>query len=88
MLDITIDQEVVRFLLLEKIEEEIKKVNTELVFWDRKELMRRTCLSWNTILSTFFYDPRFPRHKVGSKWVFPAEETKSFLLLWLSEQKD
>lgn len=86
MLDIQIDESAVRALMLQKIEEKMQEVNAELVFWDTNELKRRTCLSWNTIQERFFYDPRFPKFKVGSKWVFPAKETKDFLLTWLSEQ--
>ena len=86
MLTVQIDEQEVRKLLDEKIEQKIKEVDAELVFWDSKELMRRTCLSWNTILDKFFYDPRFPKFKVGGKWLFPAQETKEFLLNWLREQ--
>ncbi|MBT2722277.1 DUF771 domain-containing protein [Bacillus sp. ISL-46] len=86
MLSVQIDEQEVKQLYLEKLEEKVKEVDKELVFWDRKELLRRTCLSWNTILEKFFYDPRFPKHKVGAKWLFPADEAKRFLLQWLSEQ--
>ncbi|OLS39100.1 group-specific protein [Bacillus sp. MRMR6] len=86
MLQVNVDEQEVKQLCLEKIEEMLKDVEKDLVFWSRKELIRRTCLSWNTILDTFFYDPRFPKHKVGNKWLFPADATKKFLLQWLSEQ--
>lgn len=86
MLQVNIDEQEVKQLCIEKIEELLKDVEKDLVFWSRKELIRRTCLSWNTILDTFFYDPRFPKHKVGNKWLFPADETKKFLLKWLSER--
>jgi hypothetical protein len=87
MITVHVDEEEVRKIALERIEQILKDVNKELVFWDRKELMRRTCLSWNTIQEYFFYDPRFPKYKVGSKWIFPAEDTKTFLLEWLKEQR-
>ncbi|RKO63230.1 group-specific protein [Caldibacillus debilis] len=87
MLSIQIDEQEVKHILLEKLEEKIKEIDTELVFWDSKELMRRTCMSWNTIQKEFFFDPRFPKFKVGGKWYFPAQETKSFLLEWLKERR-
>lgn len=86
MLNIEIDENEVRNLYLEMLEEKIREVDAEMVFWDANELKRRTCLSWNTIQDKFFYDPRFPKFKVGQKWLFPAEETKKFLLQWLREQ--
>lgn len=86
MLDIQINQSEVRRVFLEKLEEKIKEVEVELVFWDTSELKRRTCMSWNTIQSLFFFDPRFEKHKLGGKWYFPAKKTEQFLLQWLSEQ--
>jgi hypothetical protein len=86
VINVHIDEQEIRELCLEKIENLLKDVNKDLVFWDRKELMRRTCISWNTIQEKFFYDPRFPKHKIGSKWYFPAEATKDFLITWLKEQ--
>ncbi|WP_307341667.1 DUF771 domain-containing protein [Caldalkalibacillus uzonensis] len=86
-IDIQINEQEVRRLYLEKIEEKLKEVNAELVYWDSAELKRRTCMSWNTIQDNFFHDPRFPKVKVGGKWYFPAEKTKRFLLEWLEEQR-
>ncbi|MDQ0257924.1 phage pi2 protein 07 [Evansella vedderi] len=86
MIKVDIDQEEVRKMILEKVEEVAKDVDKELIFWDSKELTRRTCMSWNTVVKTFFHDPRCPRYKVGGKWYFSAEEMKKFLLVWLSEQ--
>ncbi|WP_409276401.1 group-specific protein (plasmid) [Neobacillus sp. SCS-31] len=87
MINIEIDQQEARELYLKKIEEAIQRLDLEKVFWDSKELQRRTCLSWSTIQTTFFYDPRFPKYKVGGKWMYPARETQEFLLTWLKEHK-
>ncbi|KHD85665.1 group-specific protein [Bacillus ginsengihumi] len=86
MINIQVDENEVRKLYLEKIEEQIKKIDTELIFWDSAELKRRTGMSWGTIQKEFFFDPRFPKYKVGRDWRFPAEETKQFLINWLKEQ--
>lgn len=45
--------------------------------------IRRTCMSWNTIQKEFFFDPYFPKRRVGGKWYFPAKKTKEFLLDWI-----
>lgn len=85
MIEVSIDENEVRKLALEKVEEHLKKMDQELTFWNRKELVRRTCLSWSTIQKEFLYHPDFPRRKVGTKWLFPADKTKEFLLNWLEE---
>ena len=86
MISVQVDEKEVRNLYLTKVEEVVKEIDAELVYWDANELKRRTCMGWNTIQKTFFFDHRFPKHKVGGKWYFPAQQVKEFLLQWLSEQ--
>ena len=86
MLTVQIDESAVREEVRRKIAELVKEVDAEMVFWDRKELMKRTCMSWNFIQEQFFFDPGFPKFKVGSKWYFPARETREFLEKWLREK--
>lgn len=87
MLNIQINEQEVKQIYLEKLEEKIKEIDSELVFWDANELKRRTCMSWNFMQQEFFFDSQFPKHKVGNKWYFPAKKTKEFLLKWLEEKK-
>lgn len=86
LLKVQVDEGQVIELCRKRIAELVKEVEAEYVFWDTAELKKRTCMSWNTIQSQFFYDPRFPKHKIGSKWYFPARETRAFLEQWLREQ--
>lgn len=86
MIDIAVDTKEVKRMCREKIEELIKEIDGEYVYWDSAELQRRTCMSWNFIQDTFFFDPRFPKRKVKTKWLFPARETRKFLETWLMEQ--
>ena len=87
MLQVQIDESVVQEQIRQRIADLVKEVDAEMVFWDAKELMRRTCMSWNFIQQQFFFDPRFPKFKVGNKWYFPARETREFLVKWLHEQR-
>lgn len=86
ILSFQVDEAAVREQIRQRIEELVRDADTELVFWDAKELMRRTCMSWNFIQQQFFFDPRFPKRKIGSKWYFPAREARKFLEAWLNEQ--
>ncbi|GGF73300.1 hypothetical protein GCM10010912_18140 [Paenibacillus albidus] len=87
LLSVSIDESQVRKICLERIEEIIKQVDAECIFWDTSELKKRTCMSWNTIKESFFFDQRFQKIKVGNKWYYPVQETKAFLRIWLLEQK-
>lgn len=86
LIDVQLDDGEIMNLCRERIRELIQEVDAEMVFWNATELKKRTCLSWNTIQNLFFYDPRFPKRKVGGQWLFPARETRYFLETWLNEQ--
>lgn len=88
ILTVSVNENEIRKVVKERVRELIEETDTELVFWDSAELKRRTCMSWNTIQEAFFQDPRFPKRKVGSKWYFPARETRRFLEEWLMEQPE
>lgn len=87
MIEIQIIDEQKIFEMAEvKIEEKLKSVEHEFVFWDLKTLCEKTCMSRSFVLETFFFLPDFPRHKVGTKWVIPAKEANEYLLKWLKRQ--
>lgn len=86
MIEVKLDEKELKKIYIQKIEEHIDNFDKELLFWDSKDLVQQTRLCWDTIQKEFFYDPRFPKHKVGRKWLFPAKKTKEFLLTWLAEQ--
>lgn len=87
MISVSVDKTEIKKLYLEELKLHIKTIDAELVFWDTKELERRTCMCINTIQKEFFYDPRFPKRKVGNKWYYPAQKTKQFLENWILEQE-
>lgn len=87
MLVVQINDTEVKQLCIQKIEEKINEMDLEMVYWDAKELKRRTSMCWNSIQSTFFFDQNFPKFKIGQKWYFPARETRIFLENWIRNQK-
>ncbi|MBT2728417.1 group-specific protein [Bacillus sp. ISL-75] len=86
MLKITLDEKKIEELFLEELRIRLQKIEKKHTFWDAEELCQQTCMSINNIKEKFFYDPRFPKYKVGGKWYFPAKECEEFLLMWIKEQ--
>jgi len=87
MLEVKLDQNYIEETFKRELRKRLDQIQSETLFWDMKDLQKNTRMSVNTIKDTFFYDPRFPKYKVGQKWYFPAEETKKFLLSWIKEQE-
>lgn len=88
MFTINIDEQEARKIIIDKVKELVVEVDAEYVLWDSNELKKRTCMSWNTIKDTFFFDPRFPKVKIGGKWYFPVRETREFLREWIFEHRE
>jgi hypothetical protein len=86
LVSINIDKSKILSICREEIRELLEDLDNEYVFWDSAELKKRTCMSWNSIQDTFFFDDRFPKYKIGGKWYYPVKETRTFLEKWLSEQ--
>ncbi|MFS0767080.1 hypothetical protein [Peribacillus phoenicis] len=87
MITVKVDEKMAEKLLLEELKKLLNQMEGgRLTFWDMKELCRQTCMSENNIKEKFFYDERFPKRKVGGKWLFPAKECEEFLLMWIKEQ--
>lgn len=86
LLNIKIDEQKIEGLFMEELRKRLRQLENRHTFWDMKELMRQTNMSENNIKEKFFYDKRFPKYRVGGKWMFPAAETEKFLLEWIKEQ--
>lgn len=88
IIHINIDDELINSLIIEQLKNEIERVKPRKLYYDLNDLVKITGFSRSFILKTFFHDKRFKqiRRKVGTKWVFPVEETNEFLIQWISEQ--
>lgn len=86
MLNVQIDQRIIEQQFQEELKKRLDQIQNRSTYWDMKELCRQTCMSENSIKEKFFYDPRFPKYKIGAKWYFPAGECEEFLLNWIKEQ--
>ena len=85
MLTIQVNDQEIEQIFLNEVKKRLDQLEKQQVFWDMKTLCKVTCMSENFIKDQFFYDPRFPKFRVGKKWLFPAKETEEFLLMWLKE---
>lgn len=88
LISIDVDDATVRQLIVEHIQEHLKTVENDPLFYTLDDLQRMTGMSKGFIDKTFFHDSRFEqiRRKVGRKWLFPVKETRAFLQEWIKEQ--
>src|SRR5699024_11715483 len=74
--NIQIDEDALEQQVLKQIEEKMREIGYDRIFYSLDDLMQITSFSKGHILNTFFNDLRFKqiRRKVGRKWVFPRSE--------------
>ncbi len=79
MISFEIDQELLKELYLQKVEEHLQEIEMEVFFIDSKQLVTYLNMSWNTIVSHLLYDEKFPKVRLGSKWLFNRKEVQEFM---------
>ena len=83
---IQFDKKFVEEIIRQEMQKKLEGVQLTTMFWDMKELCRQVNLSPVTIKETFFYEPDFPKFRVGKKWLINAKLAEEFLLKWSSRQ--
>ncbi|MEK4228932.1 group-specific protein [Solibacillus sp. FSL H8-0538] len=86
MLQIQINDAAAEAILREEIRKRVDGLVHKATFWDMQELCRQVSLSETTVKETFFYDPDFPKFRVGRKWLINARLAEEFLYEWSSRQ--
>lgn len=86
MFNVHIDPLFAETILREEIQKNIEQVSIKTLFWDMKELCRQVQMSETFVKEQFFYNPDFPKFRVGKKWLMPAKQTEEFLLAWIAQQ--
>lgn len=88
MINVEIDQEMLKELYLQKVEERLEELESEVFFMNSKQLATYLNLSWNTIADTFLYDEEFPSLRAGSKWLFNKKEVQAFMNKYYEEVRN
>ncbi|WKA55351.1 group-specific protein [Planococcus shixiaomingii] len=88
MFNIEIDEEKLTALYLEKVEEHLQEIETEMYFMNSKQLAAYLNLSWNSICTHFLYDEDFPKIRIGSKWLFNRREIQEYMDKYYEEVRN
>ena len=89
MIKVDFDQEKIEELCLKTIIEYLKTTKQEEVFFmNAKQLQKYLNMSWNSIVDHLVSDDKFPKLKLGSKWLFPHKEVDSYMCKYYEEVRD
>ncbi|WP_057915811.1 MULTISPECIES: helix-turn-helix domain-containing protein [Peribacillus] len=88
MISFEIDQELLKALYIQKVEEHLREIEQEVFFMDSKQLATYLNMSWNTIVSNLLYDEDFPKVRLGSKWLFNRKEVQEFMKAYYVEVRN
>ena len=79
MIHLEIDQKQLKELYLQKVEEYLQELESEVFFMNSKQLASYLNMSWNSIVTHLLYDDDFPKIRLGSKWIFHKKEVQEYM---------
>ena len=86
MISVEIDQGTINGIVREEIAKRVERAIVTQTLWDLQELSRQVSMSIPFIKEHFFYNEDFPKFRVGTKWLMPAQETHDYVVNWLKCQ--
>lgn len=87
MIRVEIDEQELKNIYLQKVEERLEELESMVFFMNSKQLCEYLNMSWNTIVESFLYDEEFPSLKVGTKWLFNRKEVQKYMEKYYDEVK-
>ncbi|PIC70635.1 hypothetical protein CSV77_06855 [Sporosarcina sp. P16b] len=79
MITMKVDQEKLKGLYLQKIDEHLQELESVVFFVNSKQLATYLNMSWNKIVTHILYDEEFPKIRLGSKWLFHKKEVGKYM---------
>jgi len=80
MLNIEIDELMVKSLLEKAIDERVKEIEQTVYFMNSKEVLKYVGMSWNSFNEHIMSDPNFTAAiRLGNKWLFNRKELDAYL---------
>lgn len=88
MIEIQINHDELKEMYLQKVDEHIKKIEQEVFFFDSKQLQKFVNMSWNSTVEHLLSDPKFPKIRLGHKWLFPRREVEVYMQKYYEAVRD
>ena len=79
LITLKIDEEELKELYLQRVEEHLKELETDVFFMNSKQLSAYLNMSWKTIVTHFLYEEDFPKVRLGAKWLFNKKEVQEYM---------
>lgn len=87
MIQVNFDQEALKALYLEKVEERIKEIEETVFFMNSTQLKKYLNMGWNSIVENFLHDEEFGAIRLGNKWLFNKRQVDAYMQRFYEEVK-
>ncbi len=85
MITLNINEEMLKEMYNQKIEEYLSTVERESMFMTFNDLVKYLNMSNVSIREFLLWRNDFPKIRLGSKWLFPRKEVAVFMMKYLEE---
>lgn len=87
MVEIKLDDKELKDIYIAEVQKRLDNLELETMLMDSKQLCKMLSLSYPTVEKTFLRNPKFPKIRVGSKWLFNRKEVQEFIDRWSIDNK-
>lgn len=87
MIHVQIDNEALKALYLERVNEHLKEIEETVFFMNSKQLQKYLNMSWSSIETYFLHDPEFGSIRLGSRWLHHKRQVDSYMERYYQEVK-
>lgn len=88
MIQVQINEEELKALYLQKLDERLEEIESEVFFMSSKELCRFVGMSWVSVSTHLLSDPDFPSIRNGVRWLFPKKEVAAYMAKYYEAVRD
>lgn len=82
IINISLNEEGLKKMYITEVRKHLENIEMDTILMDSKQLCKMLNLSWPTIEKLFLSDPKFPKIRVGKKWIFNRKEVQTYIDCW------
>lgn len=88
MIQVSIDEEQLKALYLQKVDEKLKELEQDVFFMNSKQLQAYVNMSWPSIEKHILYDERFGAIRLGNRWLFHKKTVDEYMSKFYEAVRD
>lgn len=88
MIEVRINEEELKALYLQKVDDRIREIEQDVFFMNSKQLQKYLNMSWSSIVENILHDPELGAIRLGNKWLFHKRQVDVYMQRYYEEVRN